>query len=304
MKFMSVRGESMKKEIDLQSVNTVDVLQTLGNPVRKSVVAVLGSQHKSLKFSELMEASGLDPNFDTGQFWYHLLELIKRGLVIRDEDRYRLSQFGFKLSRILDILERECSFLSEKRKEGGEPKLEDNFQIRKYRDSDFEQLAELVKEFYDYYWKDLWEKEEVSLEHARHIVSTDMLVPITYVYVAEDLEKKKIVGFVSYDLLHGGAFWLNYLWVEKAYLSNRLREALLKRVEEDVLKAGEDQYHVHVGVGDKLYGEFFIRYGFDTLNELEMTKYLKEAPKRKYSAENVEFLGYKFKNVIMWSEKP
>jgi hypothetical protein len=292
----------MEKEAHVYPIDTVETLQTLGNPIRKSVVHALASKPTVLKFSELMEVSGLDPNSDTGQFWYHLSELIKRGIVIRDQEHYRLSQFGFKLSKILDIVERECSFLFEERKERGEPRMEDDFQIRKYRDSDFEQLAKLVKEFYDYYWKELWGKEEVSLEYARHIVGTDMLVPITYVYVAEDLRKKKAVGFVTYDLLHGGAFWLNYLWVEKEYLSTRLREALLERVEEDVLKAGEDQYCVHISVGDKLCGEFFIRYGFDTLNELEMTKYLKEAPKRKYSAENVEFMGYKFKNVILWSD--
>ena len=293
----------MEEDTDSKPADTVEILQTLGNPVRKSIVNALTSKRTVLKFSELMEASGLDPNFDTGQFWYHLSGLIKRGLVIRDEDHYRLSQFGFKLSKILDILERECSFLFEERKEGGERLTENNFQIRKYKDSDFEQLAELVKEYFDYYWKELWGKGEMSLEYARHTVGTDMLVPITHLYVAENLDTKKLVGFITYDLLHGGAFWLSYLWVEKEHLSTGLREALLERVEEDVLKAGENQYCVHIGVGDKLYGEFLIRYGFDTLNELEMTKYLKEAPKRKHSAENVEFLGYKFKNVIMWSER-
>jgi len=44
--------------------------------------------------------------------------------------------------------------------------------------------------------------------------------------------------------------------------------------------------------------EFFIRQGFDTLNQLEITKYLKGVPKRKYTAENVEIFGYKFKRVI------
>jgi len=104
----------MEKEANLYSIDTVEILQTLGNSIRKSVVHALASKHTVLKFSELMEESGLDPNFDTGQFWYHLSELIKRGIITRDEDRYRLSQFGFKLSKILDILERECSFLLEK----------------------------------------------------------------------------------------------------------------------------------------------------------------------------------------------
>ena len=37
-----------------------------------------------------------------------------------------------------------------------------------------------------------------------------------------------------------GAFFLDYLWVEKQYLSTRLSEALLEKVEEDVRDAGED----------------------------------------------------------------
>ena len=69
-------------------------------------------------------------------------------------------------------------------------------------------------------------------------------------------------------------------------------------VEEDVHEAGEDQYHVRFGARDRLYGEFFITQGFETLNQFEVTKYPKKVPERKYTAENVEILGYKFKRVI------
>ena len=288
----------MEKENDVQSVDTVEVLQTLGNHVRKSVVTALVSKHTALRFSELMEVSGLDPNFDTGQFWYHLSELMKRGIITRDDDRYGLSQFGFKLAKILDTVKRECSFLLKDRNRGGERKMENNFQIRRYVDTDFDEVARLVKDMYHYYWVELLSGGEMRLEFARHTVATDLLVPGTYVYVAEDLETKKLVGFVSYNVTHGGAFFLDYLWVEKKYLATRLREALLEKVEEDVREAGEDQYHVRIGVRERLYGEFFIRQGFDTLNQLEITKYLKGVPKRKYTAENVEIFGYKFKRVI------
>lgn len=288
----------MEKETDLQPMGTVEILQTLGNPVRKSIVIALASRHTSLRFSELMEASGLDPNFDTGQFWYHLSDLMKRGIIIKDEDCYGLSQFGFKLSKILDTVERECSFLLKEKKQGGARKMENNFQIRRYVDTDFDQVARLVKEMYHYYWVELLHGGEMSLEYARHTVATDLLVPGTYVYVAEDLETKKLVGFVSYYVTHGGAFFLDYLWVEKEHLATRLREDLLEKVEEDVHEAREDQYHVRIGARDRLYGEFFIRQGFDTLNQLEITKYLERVPKRKYTSENVEILGYKFKRVI------
>jgi len=288
----------MKKEPDLHSEDTVDILQTLGNPVRKSVVAALGSKYKALKFSELMEASGLDPNFDTGQFWYHISELMKRGIIIKNDDRYELSQFGFKLAKILDTLERECSFLFNERKEGGKRKMGNGFLIRKYVDTDFDEVAELVKEMYHYYWVELLQGGEMSPEYARHTVATDLLVPGTYVYVAEDSETKKLAGFVSYYVTHGGAFFLDYLWVKKNLLSKRLREAFLEIVEEDVRKAGEDQYHVRFGARDKLFGTFFINQGFETLNQFEVTKYLDKVPERKYTAENVEILGFHFKRAI------
>lgn len=288
----------MEKDTDSKPVETVEILQTIGNPIRKSVITALASSHKYLRFSELMKASGLNPNFDTGQFTYHLSELVKRGMIIKDEDHYGLTQFGYKLSKILDTVERECSFLFKQKKERSEQKMKNDFQIRKYVDSDFDQVARLVKEMYHYYWVELLHGGEMNLEYARHTVATDLLVPGTYVYVAEDLETRKLVGFVSYNVTHGGAFFLDYLWVEKKYLSLRLREAFLEKVEEDVLEAGEDQYPVRIGSRDKLYGEFYIRQGFETLNQLEITKYLKGVPKRKHTAENVEILGFKFKRVI------
>ena len=176
--------------------------------------------------------------------------------------------------------------------------MENNLQIRRYVDTDFDEVASLVKEMYYYYWVELLHGGEMSTEYARHTVATDLLVPGTYVYVAEDREAKKLVGFVSYYVTHGGAFFLDYLWVEKEYLDTRLREAFLEKVEEDVREAGEDQYSVRIGVRDRLYGEFLIIQGFDTLNQLEITKYLKKVPERRYTAENVEIFGYKFKRVI------
>jgi len=288
----------MEKHIDIGARDPVDILQTLANPVRKSVIAALGSLHTPLRFSELMEASGLDPNFDTGQFWYHLSELTKKGIIVKDGDRYGLTQFGFKLSKILDTVERECSFLLKSRDEGGLGKVEGDFRIRRYEDTDFDEVARLVKEMYRYYWVDLLGSEEMSSEYARHTVATDLLVPGTYVYVAEDLGTKELVGFVSYYVTHGGAFFLDYLWVQRRYLATKLRETLLEKAEKDVRDAGEDQYHVRIGARDKLYGEFFISQGFDTLNQLEITRYLEKVPERRYTAENIDILGFRFKRAI------
>jgi len=288
----------MEEHVDMGARETVDILQTLANPVRKSVIAALGSLHTPLRFSELMEASGLNPNFDTGQFWYHLSELTKRGIIMKDGDRYGLTQFGFKLSKILDTMERECSFLLKERNEGGMDSVEGCFRVRRYEDTDFGEVAQLVKEMYYYYWVELLGGEEMSPEYARHTVATDLLVPGTHVYVAEDLKTKELVGFVSYYVTHGGAFFLDYLWVKRKYLDTRLRKSLLEKVEEDVRTAGENQYHVRIGARDRLYGEFFMSQGFDTLNQLEITKYLGKMPERKYTAENIDVFGFKFKRAI------
>jgi len=106
---------------------------------------------------------------------------------------------------------------------------------------------------------------------------------------------------VNYQVTHGGAFFVDYLWVKKKHLDAGLREALLGRVEKDVLEAGEDCYSVRIVLRDELYGEFFINFGFDELNQLEIAKHLKEVPKRKFSAENVDIFGSKFRSVILWS---
>ena len=281
--------------------DTIEILQTLGNPVRKSVVSALATAARALRFTELMKASGLNPNFDTGQFTYHLSELMNRGIVLKEQEKYRLTKFGFKLARILSMVERECSFLLKESPEGGDRRMEDGFQVRRYIDKDFEQMAKLIKEMYDYYWKELWKDGEMSLEHARHAVATDLLVPGTYVYVVEDRKTKRLVGFVNYEVTHGGAFFVDYLWVKKERLNDGLREALLKRIEEDVVEAGEDCYSVRIGLRDMLYGDFFIRFGFDELNQIEITKHVKQVPERKYSAQDFDLFGYKFRNVILWA---
>ena len=291
----------MKEVKDPESIDTVEILQTLGNPVRKSVVSALASKHGALKFSQLMKASGLNPNFDTGQFMYHLSELMKRKIILKEQERYKLTQFGFKLAKILSTVERECSFLFKERKQGGEGKVKEDFQIRRYLDGDFEQVAKLVKEMYDYYWKELWRNGEMSLEDARQAVATDLLVPGTYVYVAKNRKTKELVGFVNYEVTHGGEFFVDYLWVKKKHLSEELREALLEKVEEDVLEAGEDCYSAHIGLRDKLYGKFFIRFGFDELNKLQITKHLKEGSERPYPAKNLDILGYKFRSIVLWA---
>ena len=112
---------------DTKYLDTVEILRALGNPVRKAIVTSLASSHKPLKFSELMQASGLDPNFDTGHFGYHLSELMKRGVLAKKNHKYQLSKYGLKLSKILDTVQRERSSLLEEPKKESEEKMNEGF---------------------------------------------------------------------------------------------------------------------------------------------------------------------------------
>jgi len=270
---------------------TDQVLQSISNPVRRAVVHSLASQ--GMPFSDLMRACGLDPNFDTGQFWYHLSELMAKSILRKEEEVYVLTELGVKLSKILDTLHGECAFLLRK-KRGENRQMErgkGDFIIRAYKDHDFEGVAILVQQLYRYWWGGM------SLEYARKTVTTDLLVPDTRVYVAEH-PSGSLIGFISYAIRHGGVFWVEYLWAGEGSQAEEVQEQLLEAVERDVRDAGEDQLHTHFGVDNRRFGEFYLRHGFETLNRLEVTKYLGEAPKRKYTAENAEIFGYKFKRVI------
>lgn len=119
MRFIVFSEKDMDNK-QIKSLDTVKILQTLGNPVRKAIVTSLASRHKALKFSELMQASGLDPRFDTGHFGYHLSELMKKGVIVKKKDGYQLSKLGLKLSRIWDTVQRESSFLIKEQKEESE----------------------------------------------------------------------------------------------------------------------------------------------------------------------------------------
>ena len=91
-----LQGKSMEND---QPLNTVEILQTLGNPIRKSVMISLSTSQKALRFSELMKASGLDPNSESGQFMYHLSELMKREIIFKKEEKYLLSSDTSLLAR-------------------------------------------------------------------------------------------------------------------------------------------------------------------------------------------------------------
>lgn len=67
------------------------------------------------------------------------------------------------------------------------------------------------------------------------------------------------------------------------------------------MEAGEDCYSVRIGLRGMLYGDFFIGFRFDELNQIEIAKHVKQVPERKYSARDFDLFGYKFRNVMLWT---
>lgn len=286
-------------ELQTANVDVVELLQTLGNTVRKAIVNSLALSQHPLRFSDLMEASGLNPNFDTGQFNYHLNELSKKNIITKVGNKYGLTQFGFKLSKLLEVMERECSFLFSGAGTGGWSQEREvdkpPFRIRPYSDQDYEDVAKLLMNMYNDAWSEMFgPNARMSLEEARKAVVTDLLVPDTRVLVLEHGADSQLVGFISYAIRYGGVFFIVYEWVEKKYAEYGYDDMLFQRVEEEAKAAGENALYIHVSHREHRFIEFLIRRGYDTLNMLELAKYL-DSPPEPYSGKMVEIEGHRFK---------
>lgn len=115
---------------------TSQLLRSISNPIRRSIVQVLASEQESMAFSELMRECGLNPNFDAGHFSYHLSVLIDQNIVNKKENKYTFTELGLKLSNIIETLDKECEFFLKK-----ENKLENEdmtFEVKWAKKKDWE----------------------------------------------------------------------------------------------------------------------------------------------------------------------
>lgn len=87
------------------------LLKILSNPIRKTIIQSL--EGNSMNFSDVMRECGLNPNYDTGPFYYHLSRLIDSGLVEKADDEYGLTDMGSTASALINTLQRESEFLLE-----------------------------------------------------------------------------------------------------------------------------------------------------------------------------------------------
>ena len=99
---------------------SAQMLQLIANPIRRAIIRSL--EDAPLSFTEVMRASGLDPNSDTGPFSYHLSVLLDSRIVAKADNKYQLTSFGNTTANIIGSLERESRFLLkiDEASEGGE----------------------------------------------------------------------------------------------------------------------------------------------------------------------------------------
>lgn len=99
---------------------SAQMLQLIANPIRRSIIKSI--EGGPISFTEVMRASGLDPNFDTGPFTYHLSVLLDSQIVEKADNKYQLTSFGNTTANIIGSLERESKFLLkiDEVSEGGE----------------------------------------------------------------------------------------------------------------------------------------------------------------------------------------
>ena len=165
--------------------------------------------------------------------------------------------------------------------------------IREYQDSDFEQVATLLKNMYDHIWIDLFHWKGTSLGDAREAVKTDCLAPDTKTLVAIHGPERRLVGFLSFAIRHGGVYFIEYIWVEKAYKRLGYEEKLLRKVEEHARQHGQDCIHVRLNANEHDAVEFFLSQGYNVLKGLETAKYFIEPT--YISGELVEIAVHRFK---------
>jgi hypothetical protein len=68
-------------------------------------------------YSEVMRTCGLDPNYDTGPFNYHISVLLDSNLIKKEQNRYQLTNLGEIIARFILTIQRECRFLLKTEKE-------------------------------------------------------------------------------------------------------------------------------------------------------------------------------------------
>jgi len=182
----------------------IEVLKTISHQIRISVIETLEAQ--TLSFSDLMLACGLNPNFDTGQFCYHLSELTENGIVSKKADRYFLTDLGYRVTKVLKMMNSECSL---------PPKHFNRSKVSK----EVRKLEE---------WTTRWQTEEEGKKREGKILSFDIEKTEDRIPLEKQLKTEKFKK------------WTEKIPVPSAYLvernGERLGELILDFRKQDVIE--------------------------------------------------------------------
>ncbi len=119
------------------------ILEALANPIRGQVVLSLQKSAVS-KYSDLLQACGLDPYSESGKLGYHLQQLISVGLVARDGSTYALTEKGKKASKLMTTVNetsRELFALPDSH--AGKPVRKEKIRLREATYSDIGGIVKL-----------------------------------------------------------------------------------------------------------------------------------------------------------------
>jgi len=163
--------------------------------------------------------------------------------------------------------------------------------IRRYQDSDLNNLAELYRDFFNEMreWQG-WEKLKLSHEEAVE-TAKDSLRDNSWVFVAED--KGKLIGFARLQFWDG-AYFIREGYVAQSWRRKGVGSKLLSSCEDLVRKKGETSIYLTVEPKHHKSLKFLIHNGYDTLNMLELRKDFEETDMLMRQGE-ADILGHKLR---------
>jgi len=163
--------------------------------------------------------------------------------------------------------------------------------IRKYKSSDFNNLARLYKDFFNEMrewqcWEQLKLDEKGAVETAKESLDRN-----SRIFVAEN--SRKLVGFARVQFWDG-AYFMREVFVARPFRRKKVGSKLLARCEDLVRKKGETSIYLTVEPKHSVSLNFLAHNGYDTLNMLELRKDFVHTDFLERQGE-VEILGHKLR---------
>jgi GNAT superfamily N-acetyltransferase len=167
----------------------------------------------------------------------------------------------------------------------------DDVVIRRFQESDFQDLSFFYRDFYNELRESQgWGGARLQKKEADQ-VARESLEGKSQVFLAEN--HRELVGFARVQLWEG-AYFVREVFVKKPLRRKGIGSKLLAGCEEFVLKNGETSVYLTVEPKHTVSIDYLIHNGYDTLNMLELRKDLTmdSSPERQ---DTIEILGHKLR---------